>query len=672
MTTAPVLTLPEGKDGFTVYTDASKEGLGCVLMQHGKVVAYATRKLKPHELNYPTHDLELAAVVFALKKWRHYLYGVVFEIFTDHKSLKYLFSQKDLNLRQRRWMELLQDYDCTVNYHAGKANVVADALSRKVKVARLMVRETKMIQSIEEWKPEVIKDKVQLGNILVYPVLLSKIKDAQEKDETLRKRREKTLKGELPGYTLDSEGILRYQGRVFLPRDSEIKEEILKEAHCSRFTIHPGNNKMYGDLKKKYCWDNMKRDIARYVAKCLNCQQVKAEHQKPAGLLQPLEVPEWKWEHITMDFVTGLPRTQKGHNAVWVIVDRLTKSAHFLAMNIKDSLSKLAQLYIEEIVRLHGVPASIVFDRDPRFVSRFWQQLQQALGTKLSFSTAAHPQTDGQSERTIQTLEDMLRACVLDFKGSCDRYLALIEFAYNNSYQKTIAMAPYEALYGRKCQTPLYWNEVGEKRIVAVENVPWVEDAYEKVKMIRQRIQTAQSRQKSYSDNRRRDLEFEVGDKVFLKVLPRKGMIRQGKWGKLGPRYVGPFEILQRIGQVAYRLQLPTSLGGMHDVFHVSRLRKYNPDPQHVLLPEEVDLQADLTFKEKPVKILDRKVKTLRTKTVPLVKVLWQYHDVQEATWETEDRMREQYLELFANSSKNFEDEIFFRRGECGNPDFAI
>ena len=226
----------------------------------------------------------------------------------------------------------------------------------------------------------------------------------------------------------------------------------------------------------------------------------------------------------------------------------------------------------------------------------------------------------------------MLRACVLDFKGSWDQYLALVEFTYNNSYQATVGMAPYEALYGRKCQTPLYWNEVGERKIVAIENVPWIEDAHEKVKLIRQRIQTAQSRQKSYADNCRQDLEFAIGDKVFLKVLPRREMIRSGKWGKLGPRYVGPFEIIQKIGQVAYKLELPSHLGGMHDVFHIFRLKKYNPDPQHVLATEKIQLHDDLTYKEEPVKILDQKEKVLRTKTVPLVKVLWQYHDVREAT----------------------------------------
>ena len=190
---------------------------------------------------------------------------------------------------------------------------------------------------------------------------------------------------------------------------------------------------------------------------------MKAEHQKSAGKIKLLPIPVCKWEKITMDFVTGLPRTRRQHDVIWVIVDRLTKSAHFLPINFEDSLEKLAQLYVDEIVRLHGVPVSIVSDRDPRFTSRFWPSLQAALGTRLHFSTAFHPQTDGQSERTIQTLEDMLRACVMEFKGSWDTHLALMEFAYKNSYQASIEMDPFEALYGRKCRIPVYWDEVGER-----------------------------------------------------------------------------------------------------------------------------------------------------------------------------------------------------------------
>ena len=228
---------------------------------------------------------------------------------------------------------------------------------------------------------------------------------------------------------------------------------------------------MYQDLKTTYWWNGMKRDIAQYVSECAVCQQVKAEHQRPGGPLQPLEIPQWKWDHITMDFVVALPRTRSGHDSIWVIVDRLTKCSHFLPFRTGYSLEKMARLYIQEIVRLHGVPLSIISDRDTRFVSKFWENLHKVLGTKLKFSTAYHPQIDGQFERTIQTLEDMLRACVLEFEDDWDKYLPLAEFAYNNSYQATIQMAPYEALYGRRCRSPLHWGKVGEKPTLGPELV---------------------------------------------------------------------------------------------------------------------------------------------------------------------------------------------------------
>ncbi|GJV41538.1 reverse transcriptase domain-containing protein [Tanacetum coccineum] len=221
---------------------------------------------------------------------------------------------------------------------------------------------------------------------------------------------------------------------------------------------------MYQDLKKLYWWPNMKADIATYVSKCLTCAKVKVEHQRPSGLLQQPEIPEWKWEHITMDFVMGLPRTSSGYDSIWVIVDRLTKSAHFLPMKKNDSMEKLTQFYLKEVYR-HGVPLSIISDRDSRFASGFWRSLQNALGTNLNMSTAYLPKMDGQSERTIQTLEDMLRTCVIDFGGSWDRHLPLVEFSYNNSYHASIKAAPFEALYGRKCRSPVCWNEVGDSQL---------------------------------------------------------------------------------------------------------------------------------------------------------------------------------------------------------------
>ncbi|GKD41193.1 putative reverse transcriptase domain-containing protein [Tanacetum coccineum] len=323
---ASILSLPDGIEDFVVYCDASNQGLGCVLIQRGKVIAYASRQLKIHEKNYTTHDLELGSVVFALKTWRHYLYRMKSVIYIDHKSLQHIFDQKELNMRQRRWIELFSDYECEIRYHPGKANVVADALSRKERVKPRRVRAMAM--------------KIQ-----------SRVKRM-------------ILAGQLGG----------------------VRTIIMDEAHKTRYSVHPGADKMYYDLRDMYWWPGLKRDIATYVSKCLTCSKVKAEHQRPS-------------------------------------VDRLTKSSHFLEIREDYSMEKLARLYIDEI---------------------------RALGTRLDMSTAYHPQMDGQSERTIQTLEDMLRACMIDFGGSWDVHLPLDEFYYNNSYHSSIRCAPFEALYGRK------------------------------------------------------------------------------------------------------------------------------------------------------------------------------------------------------------------------------
>ncbi|KAL4039223.1 hypothetical protein IC575_002872 [Cucumis melo] len=562
------------------------------VVSKGKVVAYASRQLKSHEQNYPTHDLELAAVVFALKIWRHYLYGEKIQIFTDHKSLKYFFTQKELNMRQRRWLELVKDYDCEISYHPAR----------------------------QMW-----------------------IIDAQSNDPYLVEKRGLAEAGQAVEFSLSSDGGLLFERRLCVPSDSAVKTELLSEAHSSPFSLHPGSTKMYQDLKRVYWWRNMKREVAEFVSRCLVCQQAKAPRQKPAGLLQPLSIPEWKWENVSMDFITGLPRTLRGFTVIWVVVDRLTKSAHFVRVNPPISLVSGTLVHVE-IVRLHGVPVSIVSDRDARFTSKFWKGLQTAMGTRLDFSTTFHPQTDGQTERLNQVLEDMLGACALEFSGSWDSHLHLMEFGYNNSYQATIGMAPFEALYDKCCRSPVCWGEVGEQRLMGPELVQSTNEAIQK---IRSRMHTAQSRQKSYADVRRKDLEFEIGDKVFLKVAPMRGVLRFERRRKLSPRFVGPFEILERIGPVAYRLALPPSLSTVHDVFHVSMLRKYVPDASNVVDYEPLEIDENLSYTEQPVEVLAREVKTLRNKEIPLVKVLWRNHRVEEATWEREDDMRSRYPELF-------------------------
>ncbi|KAD4386231.1 hypothetical protein E3N88_26400 [Mikania micrantha] len=405
---------------------------------------------------------------------------------------------------------------------------------------------------------------------------------------------------------------------------------------------------MYHDLKTTYWWPNMKAEIATYVSKCLTCSKVKVEYQKPSGLLQQPELPMWKWEQISMDVITKLPRTASGCDTIWVIVDRLTKSAHFLPIKETDKLDKLTRVYLKEVVTRHGVPISIISDRDSRFTSHFWKSLHKALGTRLDMSTAYHPQTDGQGERTIQTLEDMLRACVIEFGNSGETHLPLIEFSYNNSYHTSIQAAPFEALYGRKCQSPICWAEVGDSQLTGPE---LVHETTKKIVQIRNRMAAARDRQKSYADKRRKPLEFQEGDRVLLKVSPWKGVIRFGKRGKLNPRYNGPFEITKRIGPVAYELNLPVELNSVHNISHVSNLKKCLSDETLVIPLEEIQIDKRLNFVEEPVEIMDQETKKLKLSKIPIVKVRWNSRRGPEFTWEREDQMKQKYPHLFAEQT---------------------
>ncbi|GJW26726.1 putative reverse transcriptase domain-containing protein [Tanacetum coccineum] len=520
---APILALPEGSEDFVVYCDASHKGLGAVLMQREKVIAYASRQLKIHEKNYTTHDLE-------------------------HRSV-------ELNMRLRRWLELLSDYDSDIRYHLGKANVVANALSCKERVEPLRNEDVGgMI------KKDISKEKLEPR----------------------------------------ADGVLCLNDRSCLPRYGDLRFMIMNESHKSKYSIYPGSDKMYQDMKKLYWCPNMKADIATYVSKYLTCAKVKAEHQRPSRLLVQPAILEWKWDNMTMDFITKLPKSLHGFDTIWVIVDQLIKSAHFLPVRENDSLDKLARLYINRIVARYGLPVSIICDRDGRFTSNFWKSFQKALGTDLSLSTAYHPETDGQSERTIQTLKDMLRTCVIDFGKGWVKHLPLAEFSYNN---KTT----------------------------------------EKIVLIKQRIQAAQDRQKSYADLKRKPMEFEVGDRVMLKVSPWKGVVRFGKRGKLNPRYVGPFKVLAKVGKVAYRLELPQELSRVHHTFHVSNLKKCYADEPLVMPLEGIHVDDKLQFVEEPVEIMEREIKRLKRSRIPLVKVRWNSRRGPEFTWEREDSFKQKY-----------------------------
>nr|GEW26578.1 putative reverse transcriptase domain-containing protein [Tanacetum cinerariifolium] len=358
-----------------------------------------------------------------------------------------------------------------------------------------------------------------------------------------------------------------------------LRELIMHESHKSKYSVHPGSDKMYQDLKKLYWWPNMKVEIATYViAKDINYQ-----------------------------------------DTIWVIVDRLTKSAHFVPMNETDSMEMLTRQYLKEVISRHGVPVLIISDRDSKFTSQFCKSLNKALGTQLDMSTPYHPQTDGQSEKNIQTLEDMMCVCVMDIG---------------------------KALYGQKCRSSICWAEIGDAQLIGPEIV---HEINEKIIQIKKRIQATQDRQKSYANRRRKPLEFEVGDKVMLKVSPRKGVICFDKRGKLNPHYIGPFKILDKVGTLTYRLELPEQLSRVHGTFHVSNLKKCFIDEPLTILLDEIQIDDKLNFIEEPVEIMDREVKRLKQSRIPIVKVRWNSRRGLEFTWECEDQMKKKYPHLFVN-----------------------
>ncbi|GJX51059.1 putative reverse transcriptase domain-containing protein [Tanacetum coccineum] len=485
--------------------------------------------------------------VFALKIWRHYLYGTRCTVFTDHKSLQHILDQKELNMRQRRWLELLSDYDCDIRYHPGKANVVADALSRKERIEPLR-------------KPENIVNE-DVGGM---------------------------IRRDIPKERLEprADGTLCLHGRSWIPCYGDLRSVIMHESHKSKYSIHPGSEKMYQDA---------------------NIIGIRTARQPEI----PMEVV-----YITMEFITKLPRDRHKFDTILVIMDRLTKSSSLPTNTENDPLDKLRVLYLNRIEGKTRIPALISMIVR-KITSKYRRSFQKALGTDISMSTAYHPETDGQSERTIQTLEDMLRACVIDFGKGWVKHLPLAEFSYNNSYHASIKAAPYEALYGRKCRSPVCWAEVGEAQLTGPE---LIQETTEKIVLIKQRMQAAQDRQKSYADRKRKPMEFEVGDRVMLKVSPWKGVVRFGKRGKLNPRYVGPFKVLAKVGKAC-------------------RIR--------------IHVDDKLQFVEEPVEIMEREIKRLKRSRIPLVKVRWNSRRGPEFTWEREDSFKQKYPQLFTNRASS-------------------
>ena len=386
------------------------------------------------------------------------------------------------------------------------------------------------------------------------------------------------------------DGLLFFQNRLCVP--TNLRPQILKEAHESPLAAHPGYHKMFASLKQNFFWPRMKKDTLEYVKKCLVCQKVKAERVKLPGKLHPLAIPKMKWECISMDFVTGLPKVSGGFDSIFVVVDKLTRVAHLIPIRTTATAADIAQIFVKEIVRLHGIPARIISDRDAKFTSKFWMAMFQSLGTLLNLSLAYHPKTDGQIERVNQVIEDMLRSYCSQQPQLWIKFLPLVEFAYNSSFHRSLQMSPFKALYGQDCLIPLRF---ADPNLPVPATKHTLEEMDQQLCLIRENLKRASDRQESYANLHRSPRSFKPGDKVFLRVKPKCSSLKLGKYKKLAYRYCGPFEVLKRIGEQSYELDLPPRLH-VHSVFHVSLLKKYVPDPLHILNDEDTVLVNQRNF----------------------------------------------------------------------------
>jgi transposase InsO family protein len=614
LVTAPVLVIPDPSLPYEVYTDASKFALGAVLLQdHGKglqPVAYLSRKLSPTEQNYPTGDREMLAIYYALQQWRCYLEGVVFKVNSDHLNHTWFNKKQDLSRRQAKWSQWIESYysGTEIAYKEG-ANNLSDPLSRRPDLASIELATTSV--------PDSLKEEIQAG---------------YEKDPY--------YDDVMPGLWMH-DGLWYFQDRVAIPAVSALRKRIIAECHDCPSAGHLGHTKTLQRVARRFWWPHMSRSIYSYVVACPSCQRNKPVMQRPLGLLQPLPVPTSKWEQITMDLITDLPVTKKGHDAVVTFVDRLTKMVHFAPTTKTAGAEAIANVFLSTWYKYHGLPRVIVSDRDRRFLSHFWQALFKALGTELRFSTAFHPQTDGQSERANRTLEEVLRHFVSPRQDDWDDYLDLAEFAINDSVSPSTGYAPFYLAYGQNVSSPI---DLADVIVPAAQaRAQEMTDAIEHAKA---KLRESHERQARAANKERQHHLFQVGDKVKLSTVNLNLPSTMSK--KLAARFIGPFSVEKVINPVAYKLKLPATLK-VHPVFHISLLRPWKEDdefPDHkgdaapvLVYPDDNQWLVD--------KLLDKRRERVGRRWVTTYLVRWLNCGPEDDSWEPaeniERSLREEY-----------------------------
>ncbi|KAK1601972.1 hypothetical protein QYE76_027077 [Lolium multiflorum] len=537
LTSAPLLALPDFNKQFEIECDASGIGIGGVLMQEGRPIAYFSEKLSGAKLNYPIYDKELYALIRVLEVWQHYLWPKEFIIHSDHEALKYLKAQSTLHKRLAKWVEFIESFPYIIKHKKGKDNIVADALSRK---NMLLTQLDVKIPGLE-----ILCDLYATDHDFAEPYRLCALGKAWEK------------------YHIH-DGFLFRANKLCVP-ESSVRLLLLQESHAGGLMGHFGREKTLLMLADHFYWPKMRRDVDRYVKRCITCNKSKSK-LKPHGLYTPLPAPTTPWEDISMDFVLGLPRTKRGHDSIFVVVDRFSKMSHFIACHKSDDASHIANLFFREIVRLHGVPKTIVSDRDVKFMSYFWKTLWRKLGTKLLFSTTCHPQTDGQTEVVNRTLSQLLRSMIKKNLKEWEECLPHVEFAYNRAVHSTTELCPFEVVYGFKPITPLDLLPLPIHERVNMEaskRADFVKKIHVKTKELIEKKGKSNAARKNM---KRKEMLFKPGDLVWVHF--RKDRFPQLRKSKLKPRGAGPYKVLAKINDNAYSIDLPEDeFGEFQDVF---------------------------------------------------------------------------------------------------------
>uniref|UniRef100_A0A2N9J200 Integrase catalytic domain-containing protein n=1 Tax=Fagus sylvatica TaxID=28930 RepID=A0A2N9J200_FAGSY len=619
----PCLALPDFSKTFVVECDASGYGIGAVLMQEGRPLAFYSQALKGKALFLSTYEKELMALVLSVKKWRPYLFGQNFVIKTDQQSLKHLLEQRIGTPMQQKWISKLLGYHFVVEFKRGKENLVADALSRQV--------DTDLMTEVE-------KETVQVaGTSTKSPAGPSYQEDPVTKDLMASVSTDPDPQGAVTY----KNGLLLHKGRLYLGENCTLKPKVLALLHDSPLGGHSGYLKTYQRAKKDWFWKGMKQDIKSYVKECDTCQRIKSETTRPAGLLQPLPIPPRPWYSISMDFIEGLPKSNK-QNVILVVVDRLTKFVHFMALAHPYTAAKVADLFMKNVFKLHGMPTSIVSDRDTAFTANFWQELFKIQEVELAMSSSYHPQTDGQTEVVNRSLEQYLRAFAGDKPSLWVHWLPMAEFWFNTNYHTSTKMTPFEALYGYEPPTVMDYIP-GTTKVAAVDD--YLHQQQGIIGLLKENLLSTQSRMKSQADKHRLERSFQVGEWVFLRLQPFRQKSVSRKHGKLAARFYGPFQIVEKVGAVAYRLELPEE-AQIHNVFHVSCLK---PKLGQSVLPiaklPPMDSMGHLS--PEPSRILDqRTIKRRRHGSATEVLVQWEGSTQEDATWELLFKLQQQYPHL--------------------------